>query len=133
MKKTDLGYLLLTFILLFLTVLTIDFAEAAPIIKYYGNVDQKECNATIKNIPDVYYTKLKAIKVFERQNYAREGAYWPGQIELYHGCNKYILIHELAHHQQYLHKEKWYYILTHKGNFTRYEGLIEEANIHASP
>lgn len=97
---------------------------AIPKIKFYGKIDKAECSATIKSIPSSFYEKLKVIKVFEKKNIKYGGMYYlGGVIELYGGCNKIILVHELAHHQQYMHKEKYYDLLNHKGNFSYFENL----------
>jgi hypothetical protein len=94
-------------------------------IKYYSpKINETECQKIFNSISSVYFVDLKFIDVMDISNGKTVGRYYPKLIILYDGCNKDTIIHELAHHLQYERKDSWNELITHTGNFKKYEREI---------
>jgi hypothetical protein len=100
-------------------------------IKYYGHQDFKPNISFIKEIPSNYFIGVKFIRFHEECSTVRFdtqmlASYWHGLIDIY-GCgdSKSSLIHELAHHQQYLHRQDIY---RHNSIFYGYEKNITDSS-----
>lgn len=78
-------------------LLFIMFILSINLVKIDSNTTLSECGDSIPS----KYKEGVTIKIFNKKNPNKLGYYkWTSQtIELYKGCNKKALIHELAHHK----------------------------------
>jgi hypothetical protein len=109
--------------LLFVLLSSVCFAYQ---IKYYGK--EKIDVSFLNNIPNKYYTNLNYILIYDTCNQYYGGYYYNKILTIYNCPDRLfedVLIHELAHHQQYLNKEK----ITHNTNFIKYETRIWDETI----
>ncbi len=121
MRKSNRRLITLQQAIFLLMLLTIPSVSATQ-VKYYS-MPEGSCQDTINSIPKEYYKSLRSLQFYNRS--AHRGDYYPNQIRVFSGCDLSVLIHELAHHQQFIHREKWGQILRHTGNFSEYEEEIQ--------
>jgi hypothetical protein len=96
-------------------------------VKYYSpKINQTECQNIIDSIPDKYFVSLRLISVMDIKHRSSQGKYGSNIIYLLSGCDKEILVHELAHHWQYVNGNSWSDILSHRGNFYAFERSITD-------
>lgn len=96
--------------------------------KFYIETDKQKCFEILSNIDDEYKQDLNVIKV-ETDSMHWGGMYWYWQknIELFGGCNKDVIIHELAHHCQYQRGDYYRLAREHRGLFDECEDEIWES------
>ena len=97
------------------------YSVSATAVKFYNDkINKTSCMEMMKTIPLNYYANVNAIKVFARGKVHILGQYWWGatNIEIFGGCDQETLIHELAHHCQYMRKDKLWQGYQHAGNFS---------------
>ena len=89
--------------------------------KFYGkNINETKCYDIFNSIEEKYTQNIKYIKIFsENSNRNILGAYWwyTKSIDLFDGCTKKVIIHELSHHCQYEKGDNLYNGFRHNGNF----------------
>lgn len=96
-------------------------------LRFYG-VNKSQCIELVSSVltDEQYFQKLHSISFFDRQCNAYYGLYYPpGVIYILNGCSSnWVLVHELAHHQQYIHGETAQQMRSHTGKFESYEKMI---------
>jgi hypothetical protein len=79
-----------------------------PIHFLHYEIEQQQCIDMLDNIPSQYWSDIRSIKVYKRENVRYAGFYfWTKIIVLNQGCNFEVLIHELAHHKNNVDGVGW--------------------------
>lgn len=92
-------------------------------IKFYAEINETRCHDIINRVPPKYFEGVNVIRF--KANHPRYNGlyYWGGTITIF-DCNIGTLVHELAHHQQFLKGDMPYEAITHTGRFEYYKELI---------
>lgn len=99
-------------------------------VKYYSDkINQTECEQIFQSIPSAYFKGIKRISIMEVDNHHLAGEYYPNVIYSLVGCDRGVIIHELAHHLQFTRKDTWGQLVHHSGHFNQYEKEITEGSI----
>lgn len=121
------------YILLILLMFSILFSK---FYKFYNvtvittnDNDMEECFRIFNLTPYTYWEGVKVVNIMNLVHTHYAGFYFYGSRIMYMmtGCDQNVLIHELAHHRQFIKKESYYNIAKHQGNFTQYENEIATA------
>lgn len=102
----------------------IEYVDGVRVKYFYDNINKTFCNSLIKKIPDEYFKGIVVINFVKYHRNAAGMYHFGGVIEIYNGCDVQTLVHELAHHRQYMMRDPWYELLHHSGNFDKYENEI---------
>ncbi len=100
------------FILLFVPI---QYIDGIPIKSYNG----EDCGDVIRSFAHSEFTAVKAIRIMPKSSHYLGYYNPPGIIDLYGNCDRDTLIHELAHHKQWLDGATGTEIFHHIG-FDRY-------------
>lgn len=107
--------------ILLVVLLCFSLSVSAYRIKYYSpSINQEECLETIGSIPQSYFQGMKQISIMNIDSHSFLGEYYPHLIYITNGCDKQVLIHELAHHLQFVRGDTWNELITHRGHFLEY-------------
>ena len=95
-------------------------------IKFYGSYTYVQQATSMYGIPDKYFEGIKAIRFYERSNPKYDAWYFNGGVIniMNYNMDKSILVHELAHHQQFVNHKK----VNHDNSFYEYEKEITDAS-----
>ena len=98
-------------------------------ISYTDDININTCKSVFDTIPYKYWEGVKALSIRDVKT-RYYGFYFSGSriIYLNSGCEQYVIIHELAHHRQFVKKESLYNIPIHQGNFSEYDSEITVAS-----
>jgi hypothetical protein len=101
-------------------ILALSSLASAFQIKYYGShYEDVKVENSLCDVPEKYFDGLRAIKVFERSNGLHPARYWDGGvIESFEDqIDCHLLVHELAHHCQFIRRDTNYNRVHHLGMF----------------
>lgn len=113
-----------------LFIISLSSVSAVKIVYLTDKINQNECNKVINSISNKYYSGVSRIVIYNKltNGYAGYYSYPSKQISLDNDyCNKEVLIHELAHHYQFINGDSRYCITNHCQRFDYYlEKLTNE-------
>jgi len=100
-------------------------------VRFYDDrMNVTACLETLSYVPETYFTNLTAISFYASRNGRTLGMYFwgPRFFFTYRGrCASSTIIHELAHHQQYITGHPLSEALAHNGTFRVVQEKITEA------
>lgn len=101
---------------------------AVKVNYYHPTIDQEACQSKIDSIPEEYFEGIKLIRVYYLPGKLANGCYlWgTGVIQLYNGCKRTTLIHELAHHKNFMDGIDLWHSGLHLQKFKEAEEEIKE-------
>ena len=92
-------------LLMFVLILLSSFASAIKINYYHYKINQDDCRLVLESIPERYYEGIRYIDfyIIDNNDYI-DGYYIPylNIIRTFDNCSLTTLIHELAHHKNYI-------------------------------
>jgi hypothetical protein len=94
---------------------------------YDHSVNATQCYEIVERIPKEYLTGNLVIRIQREHRKYLGFYYWGGTLDMYGNCEEGVLIHELAHHRQYIKGDTLYELSTHGGRFEEFESEILNA------
>lgn len=92
-------------ILIMVLILVSSFVSAINVNYYHYKINQDDCRLVLESIPERYYEGIKYIGfyIMDNDDYI-DGYYIPyvNIIRTFDNCSLITLIHELAHHKNYV-------------------------------
>lgn len=94
-------------------------------IKNYTPINISECKQVMDSIDPKYFEGINYIIIQgESRHYLGLYWYWSKNIYLYNTCDRYVIVHELAHHCQYNRGDSFFTAKKHTGHFDECEDEI---------
>ena len=110
---------------------TIQNLSGVPVKIYTDTVTTEEVNNLLVQIDTKYFEKVKMVRFSDNTHLCKGyfGIYVPPGLISICVMDIDVLQHELAHHQQYIHKDSYYNMTHHYGSFIYYYEEITKTKL----